>query len=1168
VDVSNVTGASINESPFSPGGNGRFLYVNAATGSDSNSGNSPASAFKTLGKAVSTAHGGSYLGGGFPTKIVVAPGRYPGDIHVNGALSNAIRDTLLVIEGTRKGEVIVDGAANFSGGWTVVDAANGIYRRSWTVDFGEDWADITDNDASLPINPTGVGPKRLTTVGGLHNRVELSWSAATQSGLAGYRVYRRGPGESGYSLLATVPATVTTFSDTTVLSSTSTITRKYFYYVTSFNGSGTESPRSNGAWAIPWDPADPMFETPVGRRGEQVWINGALQRQVDSYASLLSTPGSFFVDEGYLGDPNDGFLYIRTTLDPNSAIIEATTTPVRDWNFLLKLDLKANVVIRNLDFERSRRGGLLFQNSPGNLLIEDCDFSWNSLNGLEVLGATSGATSTGFTIRRITADHNGERGMGTGWLNNYIVEDSRFNANNWRGDWVGRYSWDRQGYKSGSCWDGIVRRSDFVGNLGLGLWLDTDMQNVEVSEIMAIDNYRVGIDVEASQGPVLIRNSVMARNGSSGFYFSETDHVTLDGNLLFRNGGFDPSKSGDLNTHGQIRFSARTGGRTFTRQVGGNYTTFTRDNTIRNNVVVSHGSIPIIQKLNFNSDQDYLANTLATLTAANNTYFNPDGTGTMFYVSDGDTTRNEPEDYDVLAGWQARLAGPPVNNPQDTTASGTRWHDPNIRGEFLLARQLWDGVPGNGVDDLRSQLAFPWLPSNVQSNVTTLETPTIGDQYGQRIVALLVPPEEGQYVFWIAADESAELWLGSDASPSSATRIAWTTAPTNRREWSKFASQRSSPITLSRSGTYYLAVLHKEGSGADHLAVGWSKPGGSTLAPDEVINGSVLVPLVETPAAPFAPSSLQATTISTGRVDLSWNDGSLDEDSFIIERSVDGSNWTQVGTTARNVTTFQDLTVAPGTIYSYRVRAVNFIGGSSWSNIASANTTPPRVRGVAWNDVNGNGTRDPGESGLAGRVIFADANQNGVLDPPVNGSGGERSATSDANGDFLLEFDAPGTYTLRQVLPDNWFATTPVDAAVVDVGFGAEQTRHFGSRQFIPGDLNGDGAVNNQDIAPFVLALTDPADYAAQHPAVPLLVVGDINGDGVVNNQDIAPFVALLTGGRAPAGVAPATTTSGAIRGPWHDPRAPRVVVRRDDGVLPEVNDRRGRADYAELTVS
>jgi len=60
------------------------------------------------------------------------------------------------------------------------------------------------------------------------------------------------------------------------------------------------------------------------------------------------------------------------------------------------------------------------------------------------------------------------------------------------------------------------------------------------------------------------------------------------------------------------------------------------------------------------------------------------------------------------------------------------------------------------------------------------------------------------------------------------------------------------------------------------------------------------------------------------------------------------------------------------------------------------------------------------------------------------------------------------------------------------------------------GDLNCDGVVNNFDIDPFVLALTDPAGYKAKYPNCDIMN-GDCNGDGVVDNFDIDPFVKLLT---------------------------------------------------------
>ena len=64
----------------------------------------------------------------------------------------------------------------------------------------------------------------------------------------------------------------------------------------------------------------------------------------------------------------------------------------------------------------------------------------------------------------------------------------------------------------------------------------------------------------------------------------------------------------------------------------------------------------------------------------------------------------------------------------------------------------------------------------------------------------------------------------------------------------------------------------------------------------------------------------------------------------------------------------------------------------------------------------------------------------------------------------------------------------------------------------MPGDLNCDGTLNAFDIDPFVLALTDPAGYAAAYPDCDIMR-GDINRDGRVDSFDIDPFVELLIGG-------------------------------------------------------
>ena len=60
------------------------------------------------------------------------------------------------------------------------------------------------------------------------------------------------------------------------------------------------------------------------------------------------------------------------------------------------------------------------------------------------------------------------------------------------------------------------------------------------------------------------------------------------------------------------------------------------------------------------------------------------------------------------------------------------------------------------------------------------------------------------------------------------------------------------------------------------------------------------------------------------------------------------------------------------------------------------------------------------------------------------------------------------------------------------------------------GDMNGDGEVNNRDIAAFALALFDRAAYNMMFPAINPDEVGDFTGDGALNNRDIAGLADVL----------------------------------------------------------
>jgi hypothetical protein len=92
---------------------------------------------------------------------------------------------------------------------------------------------------------------------------------------------------------------------------------------------------------------------------------------------------------------------------------------------------------------------------------------------------------------------------------------------------------------------------------------------------------------------------------------------------------------------------------------------------------------------------------------------------------------------------------------------------------------------------------------------------------------------------------------------------------------------------------------------------------------------------------PAAPSALGASPASHERIDLSWTDNASDETGFRLDRSPDGTSWTEIATLGQNVITWADTGLAANTAYSYRVRAYNGAGASAWSNTGSATTLPP-----------------------------------------------------------------------------------------------------------------------------------------------------------------------------------------------------------------------------------
>src|SRR5262249_24572170 len=97
---------------------------------------------------------------------------------------------------------------------------------------------------------------------------------------------------------------------------------------------------------------------------------------------------------------------------------------------------------------------------------------------------------------------------------------------------------------------------------------------------------------------------------------------------------------------------------------------------------------------------------------------------------------------------------------------------------------------------------------------------------------------------------------------------------------------------------------------------------------------------------PAAPSNLTTAAASSSQINLSWSDNSANEDGFRLERcnypasSCLDANFTQIAQTAPNVTSVNDTGLLAGTTYTYRVRAFNSAGSSSYSSSVEGSTLP------------------------------------------------------------------------------------------------------------------------------------------------------------------------------------------------------------------------------------
>lgn len=194
--------------------------------------------------------------------------------------------------------------------------------------------------------------------------------------------------------------------------------------------------------------------------------------------------------------------------------------------------------------------------------------------------------------------------------------------------------------------------------------------------------------------------------------------------------------------------------------------------------------------------------------------------------------------------------------------------------------------------------------SNTTINVTTANSGT----------AAAVTSVTGVYLSTDATITSADSQLGS-------VNVAGLAASTS----SASAPSVTLPVGLV-TGTYYLGAI------ADSTSVVTEGNAGNTGESNNAKIGNA----IQISGVPVAPSALTATVNLKTKITLSWVDNASDESRFLIERSSNGTTFTQIGSVGTNVKTYVSSGLSAKTLYYYRVRAGNARGSSAYSNTVSA----------------------------------------------------------------------------------------------------------------------------------------------------------------------------------------------------------------------------------------
>ncbi|MDI6898430.1 MAG: PKD domain-containing protein [Methanolinea sp.] len=273
----------------------------------------------------------------------------------------------------------------------------------------------------------------------------------------------------------------------------------------------------------------------------------------------------------------------------------------------------------------------------------------------------------------------------------------------------------------------------------------------------------------------------------------------------------------------------------------------------------------------------------------------------------------------------------------------------------------------------------------------------------------------------------------------------------------------------------YVQLIYRGGSAEALLLTEYFVP--VNIPPPGPICSDVSASFKEDVTSGYAPLTVSFTDTSTYQDPITswlWNFG-------------DGST-----STSQNPThTYTN----PGT-YTVTLTVTNRCGKSdSWSSYITVMTSPSCgfISGTKYNDLNGNGNRDPGEPGLAGwtiQIFRKSGNDWTYVTSGITAADGTYTVTG-------LQYQPAEQYLVKEILQPGWIRTQPAtedyyNFIVLNPPHCYETGVNFGNRQVLPPTADFTAAPTS-GYAPLTVQFTDTST------GNPAQWQWDVNNDGVVD---------------------------------------------------------------------